>query len=348
MFGEPLVQMYLNGTHDGGNTAAALEYGKEYLLIMLIGLPAFMVVQCYSSTLRACGCTITPMKAGIVAVAVNLVFNYLLIYGKFGFLEMGVAGAAVATVLSRYVEMVIVVSWTHRHKEVNPYIVGMYRTMKIPADLVKKIIIKGTPLLLNETLWAGGMAMLLQCYSVQGMYVVTGMNISNTIANLFNVVFIAMGEAVAIVVGQRLGAGRMEEAKDAAYKLIAFSVASCAVVAIGMLVIAPLFPKLYNTNAQSKEFAKYFIIVSAIFMPQQAFLNASYFTLRSGGKTVITFLFDSVFVCCVSVPLAYVLGHFTDLYVVYIFIAVQLADVLKSILGFVLVKKGVWLHNIVA
>lgn len=348
MFGEPLVQMYLNGTHDGGNTAAALEYGKEYLLIMLIGLPAFMVVQCYSSTLRACGCTITPMKAGIVAVAVNLVFNYLLIYGKFGFLEMGVAGAAVATVLSRYVEMVIVVSWTHRHKEVNPYIVGMYRTMKIPADLVKKIIIKGTPLLLNETLWAGGMAMLLQCYSVRGMYVVTGMNISNTIANLFNVVFIAMGEAVAIVVGQRLGAGRMEEAKDAAYKLIAFSVASCAVVAIGMLVIAPLFPKLYNTNAQSKEFAKYFIIVSAIFMPQQAFLNASYFTLRSGGKTVITFLFDSVFVCCVSVPLAYVLGHFTDLYVVYIFIAVQLADVLKSILGFVLVKKGVWLHNIVA
>lgn len=348
IWGRPLIQMYLNGSYDGGDTAATLMHGQEYLLIMLVGLPPFMLVQVYASTLRACGCTILPMKAGITAVLVNLVFNYLLIYGKFGFPQMGVAGAAIATVLSRYVEAVIVVGWTHKHKEVNTYIKGLYRTMKIPGYLVKRITIKGMPLLVNETFWAGGMAMLLQCYSVRGMYVVTGMNISSTITNLFNVVFIAMGEAVAIIVGQKLGAGKMKEAKDAAYKLIVFSVASCVAVSVVMLLIAPLFPQLYNTNEQSKELAKYFIIITAIFLPQQAFLNASYFTLRSGGKTIITFFFDSVFVCCVSVPIAYILGHFTDMYVVYIFIAVQLADIIKSVIGFVLVKKGVWLHNIVA
>ena len=347
VFGEPLIQMYLNGNQDGGDTAAALFYGKKYLWIMLAGLPAFMVVQVYASTLRECGSTITPMKAGITAVIVNLVFNYLLIYGKFGFPELGVAGAAVATVLSRYVEAVIVVSWTHAHKEQNTYIKGLYRTMKIPVNLVKRILIKGTPLLLNETMWAAGMALLLQCYSVRGMNVVAGMNISNTISNLFNVVFIALGESVAFVVGQLLGAGKMEEAKDTDRKMIVFSVMCCTVVAMVMLVIAPLFPQLYNTNPASRELAKYFIMVTAVFMPQQAFLHAAYFTLRSGGKTIVTFFFDSVFICCISVPIAYILGHFTELYVVYIFIAVQMADIIKCIIGFVLVKKGVWLQNIV-
>ena len=347
VFGEPLIQMYLNGNQDGGDTAAALFYGKKYLWIMLAGLPAFMVVQVYASTLKECGSTITPMKAGITAVIVNLVFNYLLIYGKFGFPELGVAGAAVATVLSRYVEAIIVVSWTHAHKEQNTYIKGLYRTMKIPVNLVKRILIKGTPLLLNETMWAAGMALLLQCYSVRGMNVVAGMNISNTISNLFNVGFIALGDSVAIVVGQLLGAGKMEEANNTDRKMIVFSVMCCTVVAMVMLVIAPLFPQLYNTNPVSRELAKYFIMVTAVFMPQQAFLHAAYFTLRSGGKTIVTFFFDSVFICCISVPIAYILGHFTELYVVYIFIAVQMADIIKCIIGFVLVKKGVWLQNIV-
>lgn len=282
-----------------------------------------------------------------MAVIVNLVFNYFLIYGKFGFPKLGVAGAAVATVMSRYVEAFIVVGWTHRHREINTYISGLYKTAKIPGYLVKRILIKGTPLLLNETLWAAGMAILLQCYSVRGMNVVAGMNISNTISNLFNVVFIALGDSVAIVVGQLLGAGKMEEAKDTDRKMIAFSVACCTLIALVMLAIAPLFPQLYNTNAQSREFAKYFIMVTAVFMPQNAFLHAAYFTLRSGGKTIVTFFFDSVFICCVSVPIAYLLGHFTNLYVVYIFIAVQLADIVKCFIGFILVKKGVWLQNIV-
>lgn len=346
--GDPLIAMYLQGSQDGGDPVAALGFGKQYLRIMLVGLLPFMLVQVYASTLRECGQTVIPMKAGVTAVCVNLIFNYLLIYGKFGFPELGVAGAAIATVLSRYVEAVIVIAWTHRHKEINTFIQGLYSTLKIPGWLIKRILIKGTPLLLNETLWAAGMALLLQCYSVRGMNVVAGMNISNTISNVFNVVFIALGDSVAIVVGQLLGAGKMEEAKDTDRKMIVFSVACCTVMAVLLFCVSPVFPRLYNTSPQSREFAKYFIMVTAIFMPQNAFLHATYFTLRSGGRTIITFFFDSVFICCVSVPLAYILGHYTALYVVFIFAAVQLADMIKCVIGFILVKKGVWLQNIVA
>ena len=339
--------MYLSGSSDGGDLKAALGYGKSYLKVMLFGLPAFMMVQIYVSTLRECGETVVPMKAGIAAVFVNLCLNYILIYGKFGLPALGVVGAATATVVSRYVEAAIVILWTHAHKERNPYIEGVYRTLKVPGHLAVKYFVKGAPLLINETMWSAGMAMLIQCYSVRGLNVIAGLNIANTINNVFNVVFIAMGDAVAIIIGQLLGAGKMKEARDTDNKIIAFSVFTCIGVAVLMVFIAPLFPRIYNTTEDVKALAVQFIVAQAIFMPQAAFMHAAYFTLRSGGKTIVTFLFDSVFVWCVSVPVAYALSRFTGVPVIVIFAMVQMADWIKCAIGFVLVKKGVWLQNIV-
>lgn len=348
-----LISSYLQGDGSPEDAAATLIYGKQYLWIMLLGLPAFAVVQMYSSTLRECGQTILPMKAGIAAVFVNLAFNYLLIYGKFGFPKLGVQGAAAATVLSRYVEMLIIIWKVHRRNagkgnEAYAFMEGLYRTLKVPKDLAWKIIRKGCPLLFNETLWAAGMAMLTQCYSVRGLNVVAGLNVSNTINNVFNIVFIALGDSVAIIVGQLLGAGKMGQARDTDNKMIAFSVFCCTCVAAVMFLLAPLFPRLYNINDEARQLGAYFIMAAAIFMPQNAFLHAAYFTLRSGGKTVITFLFDSVFIWCVSVLIAFVLSRFTSLPVVAVYVMVQLGDIIKCVIGFILVKKGVWLQNIVA
>jgi len=345
--GEHLIQMYLNGSSDGGDLEAALYHGTNYIRVMLFGLPAFMILQIYVSTLRECGETVVPMKAGIAAVCVNLCLNYLLIYGKLGLPALGVVGAAIATVASRYVEASIVILWTHRHRDRNPYIEGVYSTLTVPKELVGKFFIKGAPLLINETMWSSGMAVLIQCYSVRGLNVIAGLNIANTINNVFNVVFIAMGDAVAIIIGQLLGAGKMEEARDTDNKIIAFSVGSCILVALLMVCIAPLFPQIYKTSDEVKALAVQFIIAQAIFMPQAAFMHAAYFTLRSGGKTIVTFLFDSVFVWCVSIPVAYCLSRLTDIPVIGIFAMVQIADWIKCVIGFVLVKKGVWLQNIV-
>ena len=345
--GTSLINAYLTGDGSAESVAATLGYGRQYLWIMLTGLPAFAIVQTYSSTLRECGQTILPMKAGIAAVIVNLSFNYILIYGKFGAPALGVAGAAIATVLSRYVEMLIVAVQVHRKQSEYAYISGLYHTLKVPKSLTLQIIKKGSPLLFNETLWAAGMAMLTQCYSIRGLNVVAGLNVSNTINNVFNIVFIAMGDSVAIVVGQLLGAGKMKEARDTDNKMIAFSVMCCTGVAIVMFLLAPLFPGLYKINDEARQLAQYFIMATAVFMPQNAFLHATYFTLRSGGKTIITFLFDSVFIWCVSVLLAYLFSHYTALPVVAVYVFVQLGDIIKCTIGFLLVKKGVWLQNIV-
>lgn len=347
LFGGTLTEAFLNGNNDGGDLKAALTYGKQYLSVMLFGLFPYMILQVYTGTLRECNETVLPMKAGIIAVVVNLILNYMLIYGKLGCPCLGVRGAAIATVTARYVEAFIVIFWTHSHKQKNPYIKGLYKTLLIPFSLFKKFFAKGVPLLLNESLWSGGTAMLTQCYSLRGLSVIAGLNIANTIYNVFSVVFISMGNAVSIIVGQLLGAGKMKEARDTDTKLIVFSVASCILIALIMLIIAPLFPNLYNTTEQAKSVAAQFIIAQAIFMPQCAFMHATYFTLRSGGKAIITFLFDSVYMWCISIPVAFVLSRFTGIPAIYIFVTVQIVDWAKCIIGFVLVKKGVWLQNLV-
>lgn len=345
--GEPLILLYLHGEGMEEQLNAALVYGKEYLAVMLVGLFPFALEQVYTSTLRECRETMVPMKAGIAAVLVNLVFNYLLIFGKFGFPELGVAGAAIATVVSRFVQAAIVIIWTHKHADRMKFITGAYASPVIPLGLVGNILKKGTPLIVNEILWAAGMAYLMQCYSVRGLSAIAALNISSTISNLFNTVFIAMGSAIAIIVGQLLGAGKMDEAKDTDTKLIAFSVACCVGIGGILALTAPLFPMMYNTSEEVKELATAFIRIVACCMPMAAFIHASYFTLRSGGKTIVTFLFDSVFLWCASIPLAYVLSRYTTLHVIPLYLACQLIDIIKCVIGFILVKKGVWIQNIV-
>ena len=347
LFGDTLVRTYLTGNSDGGNILAALDSGIKYLKIMIWGLPPFMLLQVYTSSLRECNETVAPMKAGIIAVLVNLIFNYLLIYGKFGFPKLGVQGAAIATVLSRYVEAFVVVCWAHMHKEKNPYIKGLYRKIFIPLGMFKKFTLKSLPLLTNEAMWSGGTAIIAQCYSVRGLSVVAGLNIANTVFNVFSIVFIALGNAISIMVGQLLGAGKMEQARDTDNKLIAFSVISCAFIGVILMLVSPLFPELYNTTKQAKLVAEHFLIAQAIFMPQLAFVHATYFTLRSGGKTIITFVFDSVYMWVISVPTAFILSRYTSISAVYIYVLVQMADWIKCILGFILVKKGVWIKNII-
>ena len=343
-FGENLIRLYLHGEGDAVNKT--LKQAKIYLSYMLIGLPPFAIAQAYGDTLRCTEETIVPMKAGIVSVFVNLSLNYILIYGKFGAPALGVAGAAIATIIARYVEMAFIVIWTHTHSRRQPFIKGAFKELKIPLPLAKDMIAKGTPLILNETLWSMGIAALLQNYSVRGLQVVGALNISQIISNLFNVGIIAMGSAISIILGRRLGAGEMDKAKDYSVKLIFFTEIICVVTAMVLLLLAPFFPMIYNTTDEIKELATSFIRVAAACMPIYAFETCCYFTIRSGGKTFITFLFDSVFMCLVSVPVAFVLVHYTKLHIVVVFLCVQLVSLLKCLIGFIMVKKGIWLNKL--
>lgn len=346
--GENLIMLYLHEGTQTGDIALTLNYGLEYLSVMVIGMIPYAISQTYASTLRETGETIVPMKIGILAVLVNLVGNMLLIFGNCGFPALGAVGAAIATDIARFVECFALMLWTRRHRARHTFIEGAFQTLRIPKELTVNIVKKGIPLMLNEAAWSMGQAFLMQCYSMRGLAVVAGLNISSTVSNLFNVVFLSMGSAIAILVGQLLGAGKMEEAKDTDRKLLVFTVATCAVCGTLLACISPVFPKIYNTTAEVQGLATRFIMIAAACMPLYAFMHGCYFTLRSGGKTWITVLFDSVYVWLVDIPLAYVLSRFTGLPIVWVYLSCQLIEMIKCFIGYILVKKGIWLQNIVA
>lgn len=345
--GSSLISLYLTDTVGNGATEITLEYGKEYLAIMMVGLFPFAINQAYSTNIKETGQTMIPMIASFAAVGANAVLDYLLIFGIGPFPKLGVVGAALATVIARYLEALIVILWAHTHRDKNRYLVGAFTGFGIPMTEFKAILIKGFPLMINEILWATGMTAVTQCYSIRGLDVVAGLNISTTITNLFNIVYLQLGACISIVVGQYLGAGKLKEAKDADNKMIAFSVFCCVIMAAIMLVMGSVFPNIYNTSPEIKTLATQFIRVAAIIMPLCSFSHASYFTLRSGGKTLVTFLFDSVFTWVIVVPTAFALAHFTGLGIVTIYFLVQATELIKVVIGYYMIKSNVWLVQMV-
>jgi putative MATE family efflux protein len=345
-FDSQLISLFLSKGDAPEAVAASLKAGEEYLRIMIVGLLPFAIAQVYAVTLREAGETMLPMISGVVAVVTNAVFNYILIFGNFGAPALGVKGAAIATVISRFVEMTIVVIGAHANKKRYFYIDGVYRTLKVPALLMKRIAIRGIPLLANESLWSVGMSFMTQLYSVRGLEVVAAINIASTVSNLFNTVVFAMGNAVATLVGQALGADDVDRAKTSAWRLISFGV-MCALVMGALLAVAsPFIPLIYNTSDAVRGLSTKFMLVLAATMSLTALAHCCYFTLRSGGKTIMTFIFDCMSIWVLNVPVLYVLVHFTGMGIVGIYAIGQLVNIVKCILGLVLVYKGVWIHNI--
>lgn len=344
---EPLIGLYMRGEGGEVDPAETMRLAKEYLGVMLIGMAPFVITQIYASSLRETGDTFMPMMAGVASVVVDVVFNYLLIFGNFGFPQLGVKGAAIATVIARFVEMtiVLVVAFAKRKKYV--FLQGAYKTLLVPRAVSAKIIKKGLPIFFNEFLWSAGIAAITQTYSTLGLDIVAGLNISNTLCNLLNVVFVAMGNAVGIVIGQMLGASEYEKAQKSSLRLAAFTGVICVALTAILVGVSGVFPNLYNTTDDIKHLGQWFIVITALYFPVQGFLNALYFTLRSGGKTLITFLFDSVFSWVVTIPLTLLLCSFSGLPVIGIYAIVQAADIIKVIIGFILVKRGLWISNIV-
>ncbi|NLJ80934.1 MAG: MATE family efflux transporter [Firmicutes bacterium] len=344
----PLLSLYLGGEGNPADSAAMLFYGRQYLKIMIWGLFPFALAQCYSSALRESGETVLPMRASVIAVGVNLFFNFALIFGKMGFPALGVRGAALATVLSRLVELAAVMGAAHKNYARFPFLKGLYIPFRIGKDLAKNIAIKGAPLFVNEFLWSSGMVTITQLLSTKGLAVVGALNIAATFTNLFSVFFFSIGTAVAIVTGQALGAGDLQLAKEQVWKLLFFSVGISSAVGLVLAGSSGLITLVYKTEAEVRHLAAAFLKASAVFMPFQAIANSCYFTIRSGGRTLLTMIFDSIYIWLICIPYIYVLVACTALGIESIYPLSQLIHVLKALLGLVAVNTGIWARNLVS
>ncbi len=346
--GEGFIRSFLQGESNGGDMDLALRGGVEYMTIMLWGLIPFTLVQTYAGTLRETGETLAPMVAGICAILTNLFLNWVLIFGHLGAPVMGIRGAAVATVISRYVELAVVLVYAHRNTEKYPFLRGAYRSMRVPLKMARRVIPTAAPLLINEILWSLGMTFISQLYSSRGLNAVAALNITGTAWNLFCVIMFAMGSAVSIMVGQRLGAGNLEEARDVDRKLIFLTEVIHVIIGGAMVLAAPYVPLLYNVGDEVRDLTRQMLIIAGLSLPLHSFAHVTYFTIRSGGKTMITFLFDAVYTWCITVLLAFCLTRFTDLNIIQIYFCVQFIDVIKLVIGLLMLRSDFWAQNVVS
>lgn len=344
---DALISLYLTGEGSAADAAAMLHYGRQYLNVMLWGLIPFALAQVYSSSLRETGETLLPMASSLAAVVFNVVFNYFLIFGKCGFPELGVTGAAIATVLSRFVELGVVLVFTHVNHRKFFFMKGVYRTLRIGKELAADIAGKSMPLLLNELLWSMGMITITAIFSTCGLMVVAGLNIATTITNLFNVFHLSMGMAVAIMIGQSLGANDITLARKQVWKLIFFS--ACVSLAIGavLALCADYIPRIYNADADVRHLAAVFLRTGALYMVFNAIAHCSYFAIRSGGRIFTTMLFDSIYTWVVCVPYTYLMVRYSGLNIEVLYPLCYLTEVVKCFSGLLVVRLGYWARNMV-
>ena len=345
---DALIGMYLKGEAAEGAAEATFSFAKQYLNIVMIEMIPMALCQSFASTLRETDHATPPMVAGIVAVLVNLCLNYTLIFGNFGAPRLGVAGAAIATVVSRFVELAINLFWCMANKTKAAFFQGAFRHFRVPASLVGRILVKGLPLMLNETLWSAGLVLVDQCYSLRGLNVVSAQNIVYTFYDLFCVAFTSCGSAIGIIIGQELGAGELEKAKGDAKKFCVLSVLIGAAAGLAFALLSGIIPQIYNTTDDVRHLATAIILVFSAVFPMFAYSNATYFIVRAGGKTLITMLTDCGYVWIFQLPTAYVVSRFTGIPIIPFYIIVNALQIIKVVMGTYFVKKGVWISNMVS
>lgn len=337
-FGHYLVSLFLDNP-------SAIEQGSNYIFIMIFNIIPLAISVLYASSLREIGETKIPMISGLVAVFVNFAFNTILIFGVGDFIPaMGVVGAAIATLIARLSDMFIVVIMTHRRQFV--FIKGVYNQFRIKGKLMWQTLIKGVPLLLNEMLWSSGVAVIMYAYSLRGDDVISSLSIANTTSNLLFVMFGALATSFAVLVGNELGANKLEEAKGNAYRLIALGLVVAVASSLIVSLIAPMIPYAYNVDQTIRDLATQFLWIVGVFFPVFTFNASCFFILRAGGSTLLAFIFDSFFSLIVVIPVALYIGLYTDISIFPMYLLIQCLDLVKSILGYFFLRQGKWVRNL--
>lgn len=341
--GETLIKTFIH--EESEEATLVFQNAKTYLEIMLFSLPAFALSTVLGTTLREDRHPIFPLISTSSSIVVNISLNALLIFGwkEIGISPMGIKGAAYASVIARYVEMMISVLIVLLKHKALPYF-SLKKSNKELKGTIKKIIVLGIPLFANEICWSLGMSVLANIYASRGLDALGAYNISQTISNITVLFATSSAMALSIYIGNLLGASKIEEAKEDVVKFITFNFLLCGGIMILAILGAFLFPKIYDVSFNVKSLATRFLLVNALILPIQAINCSCYFTLRAGGVSIITFLFDSFYTWVFCIPLALILVRLTNLNVVFCLLFVNCLELLKSICGITLIRKGIWIR----
>lgn len=337
MFGSQIIAYY---TRSSIQQEAIIAEALKYLPIIILSYIPLMFANIYGSTFREIGKTKLPVMISVVSLFTNAILNYVFIY----IVKNGIVGVGIATLIARFIEMFLLILISHHRQE--KFTTGLYKDWRVELPLVKAINRKTVVMLINETLWSGGIIMQ-QLALASRVNVLSTLSIVATSTEIFGIIWAGLAVGVGVMLGNTLGEGKVEEAKLLSTKLLWMGIMIALSLGFIMFWLAPLIPQLWTTvSLEQKMMATDILRIYMFFLPFFSIANVTYHTLRSGGKTSQALLLDGMVMWLGTVPLAWILALFTNIPLVWLWSIIQCIDLLKASFGIYLVRRYDWAKNL--
>lgn len=332
--------------HLFSRTPEIVDLGLEYIYYAKFTYIPYGISFTCMMAMRAIGLNKIQLKVGTATVLTNTVLNYILIYGKLGAPAMGVKGAALATMIARLLEMTIYLVLLIRQRHF--YKLDLKGLIFLDWSLMKSMLAKAVPLTTNELFFSIGTSLVFKSYMRADELLVAAISVVDTVMNLAFIVFGGLSSAIAIFIGGKLGANKLEEAKSDAKKIIVFGVMVSMVLGAALFCIAPYIHHLYALSDEAIHALEVLIRIKSCLMPIYVVNVCTFYVLRAGGDTFSTMLIDSGFLWVGPVAVSTLLSIFTPIGVVPLYITIELLDLVKMFIAFWFLKRGRWVRNLAA
>ena len=320
--------------------------GVAYLKMVALSYIFTTVSLSYAAALRSIGQTKIPMYGSLVGLVFNGILNYIFIFGKFGAPVMGVAGAALGTTVSRFMELAFILFIIYKNKNV---VAGkISQLLDFNFNLVKRYFITATPVVFNDVMWIAGITAYFIAYSKLGINATATMQIANTINNVFNIFGIGIASASAILIGNKIGAGKEEDAKEDAIKISVFGVLIGIIIGVFFFFLAPFIAMLFKITPETYHNVIVVLRVMAIVLPLRFFgITQIIGVLRGGGDVMYAIVTELVAVWLIGVPLSFVGAVYFKFPITIVYILVCLEEPFKAVATYPRLRSGKWIKNLV-
>ncbi|MCI9148420.1 MAG: MATE family efflux transporter [Hungatella sp.] len=328
---------------------ASISMGAAYLAVAAFSYPCTAVTNTYVAMLRAVNRVKEPVMISCAAIVTNVCFNYILIFGKLGAPAMGVTGAALATLIARVVEVVLIFSVVYLGK--TPLACGLKELFGWSRAFLKKFFITALPVIINEFIWGLGTTIYSMAYGRMGDDAVAAITIATTIQDMVVVLFQGLSAATAVILGNEMGAGQLKRAEVYGKYFFILQFLVTAVTALLCVSLRWKFIALYQPGISDgvAEAVSRCIMVFAIFAPFRMFNYVNVVgVLRSGGDTAMCLFIDTSGVWFIGIPLAFIGGLILKQPIHIVYGMVTLEEVYKAVIGYIRYRQKKWLRNLAA
>jgi putative MATE family efflux protein len=327
--------------------SAVIEYGIIYMRFVSLGYVLTSVSIAYSFAARNIGDVRVPMIISAVSLIINGVFNFILIFGYLGFPRLEVEGAAIATVLARFVETIALVYWIYmvrKNKVISPKLKDIKR---LDLKYIKNILITAIPVILNDVFWALGMTMYSVAYARIGTTAIAAIQIANTAQNIFIVISIGLASACAVMLGNEIGSEQKDKAILYAKRFLIIGTLVGALLGILLILISPIVLMMFGNTQAVQQLAQKIMLIMGIFLWCR-FMNSILVVgvLRSGGDTTFSMILETCSVWLVGVPLAFLGALWWHLPVHVVYTLICLEELIKGYFGIKRVRSNKWVKDV--